>query len=224
MWIGHTVLTVSDVDRSADFWLGIGMREVERDAHVAVLELRGGTHLVIVPGARRRTTRRRSTSWSTISTPRTREWDDRGLDPSPIERGRDPRRVHGPRPRRLRGDGQQLPRRRRGVTLRPVVGAFVVFGSFAGAWAVAVHRRRAHASGSPTRELGAMLAVGIVLAAAVNAVGGALTDRWGSSVALDPVARRSGAPAPGGRGRTGARRVRGRRSRSRSRPAASSTS
>ena len=27
------------------------MREVERNAHVAEFELRGGTHLVLVPGA-----------------------------------------------------------------------------------------------------------------------------------------------------------------------------
>jgi catechol 2,3-dioxygenase-like lactoylglutathione lyase family enzyme len=50
VWIGHTVLTVGDVDRSADYWQGLGMREVERNQHVAVLELRGGTHLVLVPG------------------------------------------------------------------------------------------------------------------------------------------------------------------------------
>jgi catechol 2,3-dioxygenase-like lactoylglutathione lyase family enzyme len=50
VWIGHAVLTVTDIDRSADFWRGLGMREVERNAHVAVLELRGGTHLLLVPG------------------------------------------------------------------------------------------------------------------------------------------------------------------------------
>ena len=50
LWIGHAVLRVSDVNRSADFWRDVGMREVERNPHVAVLELRGGTHLVLVPG------------------------------------------------------------------------------------------------------------------------------------------------------------------------------
>jgi MFS family permease len=69
------------------------------------------------------------------------------------------------------------------VTLRPVVGAFLVFGGFAGAWAVAVLDIE-HSFGLSDAELGAVLAVGIVLAAALNAVGGALTDRWGSSVAL----------------------------------------
>jgi len=44
------VLTVADIDRSATFWRDIGMREIERNKHVAVMELRGGTHLVLVPG------------------------------------------------------------------------------------------------------------------------------------------------------------------------------
>jgi MFS family permease len=69
------------------------------------------------------------------------------------------------------------------VTLRPVVGAFLVFGGFAGAWAVAVLDVE-RSFGISDAELGAVLAAGIVLAAAVNALGGGLTDRWGSSVAL----------------------------------------
>ena len=50
VWVGHIVLNVSDLDRSAAFWRTIGMRMVEQNPHVAVLELRGGTHLVLVPG------------------------------------------------------------------------------------------------------------------------------------------------------------------------------
>jgi MFS family permease len=69
------------------------------------------------------------------------------------------------------------------VTLRPVVGAFVVFGAFAGAWAIAVLDVQ-HTFGLSDAELGGILAAGIVLAAGVNAVGGALTDRWGPSTAL----------------------------------------
>ncbi|HMF82258.1 MAG TPA: VOC family protein [Acidimicrobiia bacterium] len=88
VWIGHAVLTVRDVDRSADYWQSLGMREVERNEDVAVLELRGGTHLVLVPG----------TPPGDADTPfdlmvddldATRaDWAGRGLDPSPIERGR----------------------------------------------------------------------------------------------------------------------------------------
>jgi catechol 2,3-dioxygenase-like lactoylglutathione lyase family enzyme len=47
VWIGHAVLTVSDVDRAADFYVTIGMREIERNAQVAIMEMRGGTHLVL---------------------------------------------------------------------------------------------------------------------------------------------------------------------------------
>ena len=50
VWIGHAVLRARDVERSADFWRAIGMREVDRNRDVAIMELRGGTHLVIVPG------------------------------------------------------------------------------------------------------------------------------------------------------------------------------
>jgi catechol 2,3-dioxygenase-like lactoylglutathione lyase family enzyme len=51
VWIGHEVIAVHDVARAADFWRNVGMREIERNAHVAIMELRGGTHLVIVPGS-----------------------------------------------------------------------------------------------------------------------------------------------------------------------------
>lgn len=88
VWIGHAVLPVTDVRKSADFWRDIGMREVERNDDVAVLELRGGTHLLLLPG----------TPPGDADAPfdlmvedleATRaEWEARGLDPSPIERGR----------------------------------------------------------------------------------------------------------------------------------------
>ena len=88
VWIGHAVLTVADLGRSADFWRTVGMREIERNEHVAVLELRGGTHLVLVPGT--------SSTSSDVSfdlmvedlEATHAEWSRCGLDVSPIERGR----------------------------------------------------------------------------------------------------------------------------------------
>lgn len=68
-------------------------------------------------------------------------------------------------------------------TLRPVAFAFIVFGSFWGAWAVAVIDIERTFKLSDA-GLGVILAIGILLAAALNAVGGALTDRWGAGVAL----------------------------------------
>jgi|SRR5436190_20970458 catechol 2,3-dioxygenase-like lactoylglutathione lyase family enzyme len=50
IWIGHAFLTVSDLHKSADFWVAIGMREIERNDDIAIMELRGGTHLLLLPG------------------------------------------------------------------------------------------------------------------------------------------------------------------------------
>jgi hypothetical protein len=64
------------------------MREIERNEHVAVLELRGGTHLVLLPG----------TPVPNADAPfdlmvedlevTHAEWRSQGLDVSPIEPGR----------------------------------------------------------------------------------------------------------------------------------------
>lgn len=67
--------------------------------------------------------------------------------------------------------------------LRPVALAFVVFGSFAGAFAVAVIDIK-RTFGLSDAGLGLVLALGILFAAGVNAIGGALTDRWGPGTAL----------------------------------------
>jgi catechol 2,3-dioxygenase-like lactoylglutathione lyase family enzyme len=88
VWIGHAVLTVGDVDRSADYWQRLGMREVERNDHVAVLELRGGTHLVLVPGTPADDAEAPFDLMVEDLDEAHAEWKARGLDPSPIERGR----------------------------------------------------------------------------------------------------------------------------------------
>lgn len=53
LWIGHVVLFVQDVDSAKAFFLSIGMRDAEPEASVGVLELRGGTHLLLLPGEKR---------------------------------------------------------------------------------------------------------------------------------------------------------------------------
>ena len=45
--IGHVVLRVSDVTRAAEFYSLLGMRAVVERGQIAVLELRGGTHLLL---------------------------------------------------------------------------------------------------------------------------------------------------------------------------------
>ena len=42
---------MSDLARSAEFWHTVGVHEIEWNEHIVVLELRGGRHLVLLPGA-----------------------------------------------------------------------------------------------------------------------------------------------------------------------------
>lgn len=45
--IGHISLGVSDVDRSAEFYTNIGMRLIVNMGRAAIVELRGGTHIIL---------------------------------------------------------------------------------------------------------------------------------------------------------------------------------
>lgn len=45
--IGHVVLRVSDVARAAAFYGSLGLRPVVERESMAILELRGGTHLLL---------------------------------------------------------------------------------------------------------------------------------------------------------------------------------
>jgi catechol 2,3-dioxygenase-like lactoylglutathione lyase family enzyme len=46
---GHIVLAANDVDETTRFMLDLGMRNIFQSPEVVVLELRGGTHLLIEP-------------------------------------------------------------------------------------------------------------------------------------------------------------------------------
>jgi catechol-2,3-dioxygenase len=50
VWIGHVVLETDRLAETEQFMRTIGMRSVLHRPEVAVLELRGGTHLVLTPG------------------------------------------------------------------------------------------------------------------------------------------------------------------------------
>lgn len=70
-----------------------------------------------------------------------------------------------------------------GPNLRPVVGAFLVFGAFWGSWAVAaVDIERFLGVGHAV--FGLLLSAAVVAAALANAVGGAGAERWGTRLAL----------------------------------------
>jgi hypothetical protein len=48
VWIGHVVLETDRLEETESFMRKIGMRPIVETRDVAVLELRGGTHLVLV--------------------------------------------------------------------------------------------------------------------------------------------------------------------------------
>ncbi|MEM8769092.1 MAG: VOC family protein [Pseudomonadota bacterium] len=50
VWIGHVALKTPDLDASANFMETVGLRPIFRGDEVVVLELRGGTHLILQPG------------------------------------------------------------------------------------------------------------------------------------------------------------------------------
>jgi catechol-2,3-dioxygenase len=87
IWIGHAFLTVSDLEKSADFWAAIGMREIERNNEVAVLELRGGTHLLLLPGTPTPADAPFDLMVEDIAAAHTR-WSEQGFPVSAIENGR----------------------------------------------------------------------------------------------------------------------------------------
>jgi hypothetical protein len=51
--IGHVMFESRDVVAAAEWFEAIGLRPIAGDADFAVLELRGGTHLVVTQAARR---------------------------------------------------------------------------------------------------------------------------------------------------------------------------
>ncbi|WP_211452970.1 VOC family protein [Collimonas antrihumi] len=48
VWVGHVVLETDRLDESAQFMRTIGMRPVYQGPEVAIFELRGGTHLILM--------------------------------------------------------------------------------------------------------------------------------------------------------------------------------
>lgn len=50
LWVGHVSLPVSDVAAAYAFYQAIGMRSVHQAEDFAILELRGGTHVLLEDG------------------------------------------------------------------------------------------------------------------------------------------------------------------------------
>ena len=51
VWVGHITLDTDRLDETDSFMRMIGMRSIVKNDEIAVLELRGGTHIVLIPKA-----------------------------------------------------------------------------------------------------------------------------------------------------------------------------
>lgn len=47
--IGHMWLRVTDISKAAQYFVSLGLRPIHQAQGIAILELRGGTHLVLSP-------------------------------------------------------------------------------------------------------------------------------------------------------------------------------
>ena len=47
--VGHVSLTVSDIEASHQFFVDAGLRPFIKDKEIAILEMAGGTHLILFP-------------------------------------------------------------------------------------------------------------------------------------------------------------------------------
>ena len=88
--IGHVSLRVSDVPEAVTFFVKLGIRSVAEKADFAVLELRGGTHLVLRPSDEPVVARTRITFDVMVDDIEVahREYAQGGLDVHTIKRGR----------------------------------------------------------------------------------------------------------------------------------------
>jgi hypothetical protein len=49
LWVGHVVIHSDRLAESAQFMRAIGMRPIHEGSTIAIFELRGGTHLLLLP-------------------------------------------------------------------------------------------------------------------------------------------------------------------------------
>lgn len=86
VWVGHVAITVSDVTRTDALYRQLGMRAVHATDDIAILELRGGTHVVVQPGSTEGGDAPFDLMVDDLATTHQR-WADAGLDVSDIVSG-----------------------------------------------------------------------------------------------------------------------------------------
>jgi hypothetical protein len=87
VWIGHVAMHSGKVAESSEFMLSIGMRHIFSDEGIAVLEMRGGTHLVITSNPDSGLVMSSFDLMVDDIDASHREFTDLGLKPTDIERG-----------------------------------------------------------------------------------------------------------------------------------------
>jgi len=86
--VGHVVWRVKNVWTTAVFWRDLGMRQVHVDDAVGILELRGGTHLILLPEESDTPSAPPADLMVDDLAETHARWSARGLRVSPIEHGR----------------------------------------------------------------------------------------------------------------------------------------
>jgi catechol 2,3-dioxygenase-like lactoylglutathione lyase family enzyme len=88
VWVGHITLRTPDIPGTRDFMLKLGMRPIAGGDDFAVLELRGGTHLILLPAEAPAS----GTAYFDLMVDDLQATHEQlhslGLAPSPIEKGR----------------------------------------------------------------------------------------------------------------------------------------
>ena len=88
VWVGHVSMATSTLTESQAFMERLGMRPMFRNDSVAIFELRGGTHLVLVADENARAGDAPFDLMVEDLDETHADFAERGLSPSPIERGR----------------------------------------------------------------------------------------------------------------------------------------
>ncbi len=88
VWVGHVSLRTPDLPATHEFMLKVGMRDIASGEGFAVLELRGGTHLVLLPADEPATGEAYFDLMVEDLEATHRLLTERGLEPSPIEPGK----------------------------------------------------------------------------------------------------------------------------------------
>jgi len=88
--IGHVSLLVSDVGMSTKYFVKLGLRSIHESKKFTVLELRGGTHLILSPAQEKITSGAKAPFDLMVDDVEVarRKYEEEGMAPSAIENGK----------------------------------------------------------------------------------------------------------------------------------------